>query len=197
MTVMDTLIATGIATLIYTLVGFVYNIIDYCIDRQKKKDCEKLDKHEDYIIRGHIDYNNNMNKQILYKVNGDFNGNIKGENVTVILMGDGNINGNIESKDGNVVLIKGNINGDVKANKIVRPTEPTTEAKCSDCVFAENKHYISASGIFSEGYYDCSKFNKTVNEDCSACLEFKSKSKDKGVESPKLQVETLWSCYKC
>ena len=66
-------------------------------------------------------------------------------------MGNGNFNGNIESKDGNVVLIKGNINGDVKANKIVCPTEPVTEAKCSNCVFAENKHYISASGIFFRG----------------------------------------------
>lgn len=124
---MDILIIIGIATLIYTLVGFGYNIIDYCIDRQKKKDYEKLDKNEDYIIRGHIDYNNNMNKQTVYKVNGDFNGDIKGDNVTVILMGNGNFNGDISSKDGEVVLIKGNINGDVKANKIVCPTKPTTD----------------------------------------------------------------------
>ena len=60
---MDILIVIGISTMIYTLVGFGYNIIDYCIDRQKKKDYEKLDKNKDYIIRGHIDYNNNMNKQ--------------------------------------------------------------------------------------------------------------------------------------
>ena len=138
---MDILIIIGIATLIYTLAGFGYNIIDYCIDRQKKKDYEKLDKNEDYIIRGHIDYNNNMNKQTVYKVNGDFNGDIKGDNVTVILMGNGNFNGNIESKDGNVVLIKGNINGDVKANKIVCPTNPTTDNKdqhiCKSCY-----HYV-------------------------------------------------------
>lgn len=194
MTVMDILMVIGISALIYTLVGFGYDIIDYCIGRQKKKDREKLDELEDFIRRGYINNNNNMNKQIVYKVDGDFNGDIKGDNVTVILMGDGDINGNIESKDGNVVLIKGNINGNVKANKVVCPTESATKAKCSDCVFAKNKHYISASGIFSEGYYDCSKFNKTVNEDCSACLEFKSKSKNKDVESPKLQVETLWSC---
>ena len=162
---------------------------------------KKIDKHEDSVTSGYMRHDRGvgivgtMNNQIVYKVNGDFNGNIKGDNVTVILIGDGNINGNIESKDGNVVLIRGNVNGDIKANKVICPTEPTTEAKCSDCVFAENKHYISASGIFSEGYYDCSKFNKTVNEDCSACLKFKSRSKNKDVESPKLQVKTLWSCY--
>lgn len=126
---MDIVIIIGIATLIYTLVGFGYNIIDYCIDRQKKKDYEKLDNHEDYIIGGHIDYNNNMNRQTVYKVDGDFNGDIKGDNVTVILMGNGNFNGDISSKDGEVVLIKGSINGDVKANKIVCPTEPTTKDK--------------------------------------------------------------------
>lgn len=62
-------------------------------------------------------------KQVVYKVEGDFNGDISGDNVTVILMGDGNINGDVKSKDGDVVLIKGNINGDVKANKIVCPDD--------------------------------------------------------------------------
>ena len=127
MTVMDTLMVIGIATLIYTLAGFAYNIIDYCTDRQKKKDCEKLDKYEDYIIRGHINYNNNMNKQIVYKVDGDFNGDIKGENVTVILMGNGNINGNIDAKNGEVFVHQGNINGNVKADKVLCPTPPNNE----------------------------------------------------------------------
>lgn len=63
------------------------------------------------------------NKQSIYKVDGDFNGDIKGDNVTVILMGDGDVNGNIESNDGNVVLIKGNINGDIKANKVLMPNK--------------------------------------------------------------------------
>lgn len=299
MTIIELLISTGIAVLIHNLI----NIIEYCFDQSKRK---KIDKHEDNITSGYMRHDGGvgvvgtMNNQIVYKVDGDFNGNIKGDNVTVILMGNGDFNGNISSKDGEVVIIKGNVNGDIKANKVVCPTNPTTnnknqhickscyhyvqtplggsyctkdsplgealpegrgacksydgtgettkyksdcarfsnrsgichvfhvntcaiehncpykikrdecktdvindntprynqqnEAKCSDCMFAKNKHYISASGIFSEGYYDCSKFNKTVNEDCSACLEFKSKSKDKGVESPKLPVKTLWSC---
>ena len=66
-------------------------------------------------------------KQVVYKVEGDFNGNISGDNVTVILMGDGSINGDVKSKDGEVVLIKGNINGDVKANKIVCPCPDYTK----------------------------------------------------------------------
>lgn len=170
MTVIDVLIATGIATLIYMLAGFVYNIIDYCIDRQKKKDCEKLDKHEDYIIRGHIDYNNNMNKQIVYKVDGDFNGNIKGDNVTVILMGDGDFNGNISSKDGEVVIIKGNINGDVKANKVLCPTEPKTDSNSSDC-------------------FKCAWLDE--NGTCKSWDVNEGKCEYVG----KTQFETLWSCY--
>lgn len=67
-------------------------------------------------------------KQVVYKVDGDFNGDIKGENVTVILMGDGDINGDVSSKNGDVVLIKGNINGDVKANKILCPTNPSDKS---------------------------------------------------------------------
>ena len=55
-----------------------------------------------------------VNKQTVYKVDGDFNGDIKGDNVTVILMGNGNFNGDINSKDGEIVLIKGDINGDGK-----------------------------------------------------------------------------------
>lgn len=128
---------TAIGVLITAIIaamcsGVAYDIIDYCIDQHKKKDYEKLDKLEDYII-GHMDYNGNMNKQIVYKVDGDFNGDIKGDNVTVILMGNGDFNGNISSKDGEVVVIKGNINGDVKANKVLCPTEPKTDSNSSDC----------------------------------------------------------------
>ena len=82
----------------------------------------EMEDYATYITRNH-------NDQIVYKVDGDFNGDIKGNNVTVILMGDGNFNGDIDSKDGNVVLIKGSINGDVKAEKIVCPTKPTTDDK--------------------------------------------------------------------
>lgn len=124
MTVLTILFAIVLANLIYDLP----KIIKYCFDQSKRK---KIDKHEDSVTSGYIsEYMRHdggggvvgtINNQIVYKVDGDFNGNIKGDNVTVILMGDGNINGNIESQDGNVVLIKGNINGNVKADKIVCP----------------------------------------------------------------------------
>jgi len=143
MTVPTILVAIVLANLIYDLTGFIIK----CFDRTKReKDIEKMDNRsyvqtlremEDYakyITRKH-------NEQIVYKVDGDFNGDIKGDNVTVILMGDGNFNGNVDSNDGNVVLIKGSINGDVKADKIVCPTEPTTEDKdqhiCKSCY-----HYV-------------------------------------------------------
>lgn len=67
--------------------------------------------------------------QVVYKVDGNFNGNITGDNVTVILMGDGNINGNINARDGEIVLIRGDINGNVKANKVICPTKSEENAK--------------------------------------------------------------------
>ena len=73
-------------------------------------------------------------KQIVYKINGDFVGDVKGNNVIVILMGDGDFVGDIDSKDGEVVLIKGNINGDVKANKIICPTNHF------ECIVGTTKH---------------------------------------------------------
>ena len=66
-------------------------------------------------------------KQIVYRVDGDFNGDIKGENVTVILMGNGNINGNIDAKNGEVFVHHGNINGNVKADKVLCPTPPNNK----------------------------------------------------------------------
>lgn len=127
MTVLTILVTVGLANLIYDLTGFIIK----CFDRIKReKDIEKMDTwnrsyvqalremkdYATYITRKHDD-------QIVYKVDGDFNGDIKGDNVTVILMGNGNFNGDISSKDGEVVLIKGSINGDVKANKVVCPTK--------------------------------------------------------------------------
>ena len=78
-------------------------------------------------------------KQVVYKINGDFVGDIKGNNVTVILMGDGDFVGDIDSKDGEVVLIKGNINGDVKANKIICPINHN-EKNCFECIVGTTKH---------------------------------------------------------
>lgn len=145
MTVPTILFAILLANLIYDLTGFIIKCFD---GTKREKDIEKMDTwNRSYVqaMREMEDYakyiTRKHNDQIIYKVDGDFNGNIKGDNVTVILMGDGDINGNIESKDGNVVLIKGNINGNVKANKVVCPTNPTTNNKdqhtCKSCY-----HYL-------------------------------------------------------
>ena len=133
------LVTICLANLIYDLTGFIIK----CFDRAKReKDIEKMNTYNSsYIqtLREMEDYatyiTRKHNDQIVYKVDGDFNGDIKGDNVTVILMGNGNFNGDISSKDGEVVLIKGSINGDVKANKIVCPTEPTNKVKpnCRMC----------------------------------------------------------------
>lgn len=129
MTIIKILMIISFANLIYNLT----EIVEYCFDQSKRK---KTDKH---YISEYIRYDDGvgikgtMNNQIVYKVDGDFNGDIKGDNVTVILMGNGDFNGNISSKDGEVVVIKGDINGDVKANKVLCPTDPKTSSDSSDC----------------------------------------------------------------
>ena len=71
-------------------------------------------------------------KQVVYKIDGDYVGDIKGENVTVILMGNGNFKGGINSKDGTVFLNKGNVIGDIKANKVLCPTNKV-KPNCRMC----------------------------------------------------------------
>lgn len=132
MTIIKILMIISFANLIYNLT----EIVEYCFDQSKRK---KTDKHyiSEYIrYDDGVSIKGTMNNQIVYKVDGDFNGDIKGDNVTVILMGDGNINGDIESKDGNVVLIKGDINGDVKANKIICPDKPSNEKWVAPSTFS-------------------------------------------------------------
>lgn len=141
-------------------------------------------------------------KQVVYKVDGDFNGDIKGDNVTVILMGDGDFVGDIDSKDGEVVVIKGDINGDVKANKVLCPTDPK-QVKCSDCVHAEKQRFISLSG--NRECNVCSQFGVKVNDNYRNCQLYKPVNRHnddsttkhnpaKDVESPKLPVKTMLSC---
>lgn len=85
--------------------------------------------------------------QVVYKVDGNFNGNITGDNVTVILMGDGDINGDINARDGEVVLIRGDINGSVKANKVICPTNNKVKSNCRMC-----KSYMG-EGLFTGQIY--------------------------------------------
>lgn len=141
MTALTILVIIGLANLIYDLTGF----INKCLNRTKReKDIEKMDmcnrsyiqalrEMEDYatyITRKHDD-------QIVYKVDGDFNGDIKGDNVTVILMGNGNFKGDINSKNGTVFLNKGNVIGDIKADKVLCPTNKV-KPNCRMC-----KSYIA------------------------------------------------------
>lgn len=65
--------------------------------------------------------------QIVYKILGDVNGFISGDNITVMLMGDGSVNGDIKLDHGEVVLIKGDVNGNVKAETLVCPERPEVE----------------------------------------------------------------------
>ena len=119
-------------------------------------------------------------KQVVYKVDGDFNGNIKGDNVTVILMGDGDINGNIDSKKGEIFINKGyelytqslSINGytsedgakltlDVKID-----VEEPFRHKCESCRYyrdsdISNKYYWCTEGGMAR---HCIKDGATICE---------------------------------
>ena len=136
-----------------------------------------------------------VNKQTVYKVDGDFNGDIKGDNVTVILMGNGNFNGDINSKDGEIVLIKGNINGDVKANKVLCPTD-TKQVKCSDCVHAQKQRFISLSG--NRECNVCSQFGVKVDDNYRNCQLYKPiKHKENNLASPYERVDFVYDGDKC
>lgn len=139
--------------------------------------------------------NYRVNKQTVYKVEGDFNGDIKGDNVTVILMGNGNFNGDINSKDGEIVLIKGNINGDVKANKVLCPTDPK-QVKCSDCVHAQKQRFISLSG--NRECNVCSQFGVKVDDNYRNCQLYKPiKHKENNLASPYERIDFVYDGDKC
>lgn len=136
-----------------------------------------------------------VNKQTVYKVDGDFNGDIKGDNVTVILMGNGDFNGDINSKDGEIVLIKGNINGDVKANKVLCPTDPK-QVKCSDCVHAQKQRFISLSG--NRECNVCSQFGVKVEDNYRNCQLYKPiKHNENNLASPYERVDFVYDGDKC
>ena len=136
-----------------------------------------------------------INKQTVYKVDGDFNGDIKGDNVTVILMGNGNFNGDINSKDGEVVVVKGNINGDVKANKVLCPTDPK-QVKCSDCVHAQKQRFISLSG--NREYNVCSQFGVKVDDNYRNCQLYKPiKHNENNLASPYERIDFVYDGDKC
>lgn len=142
-----------------------------------------------------LNENNKAVKQVVYKVDGDYTGDIKGDNIIVILM-NGDVNGDINSKEGDVVLIRGDINGDVKANKVIcqqpkseyenyidklsgidklsKPNKketfkqpPPDYVRCTDCAYAED---------YSSNMYKYSKYNgMIVKDNVRICDLFKEK----------------------
>lgn len=105
-------------------------------------------------------------KQVVYKIDGDYVGDIKGENVTVILMGNGDFKGDINSKDGTVFLNKGNVIGDIKANKVLCPTNkpsdksPDVPPTCHSC-----KYYSS----YGDHDYYCKKLKDNFSNPYNTC----------------------------
>ena len=100
--------------------------------------------------------------QIVYKVFGDVNGYISGDNITVILMGDGNVNGDIKLDHGEVVLIKGNVDGNVKAETLVCSEKPEVEETQSSRLATQN---ISSPQVV---HYD----EMMDKQSCKSCIHY-------------------------
>lgn len=106
----------------------------------------------------------NNDKQIVYKIeNGDLVGDIKGDNIIVILMR-GDVNGNISSKEGDVVLIKGDINGDVKANKVICPQQKSDYENYIDKLSSVEKLSKPDKEDNETPCYKCAWFNSETGE---------------------------------
>lgn len=102
-------------------------------------------------------------EQIVYKIEkGDLVGDIKGDNIIVILM-NGDVNGDISSKEGDVVLIKGDINGDVKANKVICPQQKSEHENYIDKL--SNIGKLSKPDKEDEAHCLCAK----PNTNCAKC----------------------------
>lgn len=147
-------------------------------------------------------------KQTVYKIDGDFTGDINGDNVTVILM-NGNMTGDIKSNNGNVVLIKGNITGDVEANKVMSPhtqseyeeftdklsqitplrqnedgeTKSKNKLTCEDCKnfqIKNSSYYCSNINCVMRSTVPCSTFFEPQKDypHCCDCIQCQIMSQD-------------------
>ena len=145
-----------------------------------------------------VDINESSTKQIVYKIDGDFNGNIKGDNVTVIIMGDGSINGDIESENGEVVLIKGDINGDVKANKIICPDKPSNEKWVAPSTFSIDLKCPSCNQKYTQELNASVKKIDNNRYKVDIAAPYKKKKKEESEISNYLSVHPVYiECPKC
>ena len=171
------LISLFIVCIVWQFLLLIWDIWDYShggkmiIDGYQRENMFKdLNRNLNSIqIPTPVNINESSTKQIVYKIDGNFNGDIKGDNVTVILMGDGNINGNINSKKGNIVLINGNVNGSVKADKVITAENQSTHKSSCDIKKEESEisNYISVHSINMK-CPNCHQFiNKNLRVDAS------------------------------
>ena len=115
------------------------------------------------LIKEIIDKDKKQMEQIVYKFEkGDLVGDIKGDNIIVILM-NGDVYGDISSKEGDVVLIKGDINGDVKANKVICPQQKSDYENYIDKLSSVEK--LSKPDKEDEAHCICAK----PNTNCAKC----------------------------
>ena len=106
----------------------------------------------------------NNDKQTVYKIEkGDLVGDIKGDNIIVILM-NGDVNGDINSKEGDVVLIKGDINGDVIANKVICPQQKSDYENYIDKLSSVEKLSKPDKEDNETPCYQCAWFNSKTGE---------------------------------
>lgn len=206
-------ILSAILSAIFISNSIIY-FIEWGIDKIKISNKDKKKGIDNQIMLHIKDSNGNEmsseasidskhNLQIVYKIDGDFTGDIKGDNIIVILM-NGDVNGDINSKEGDVVLIKGDINGDVIANKVICPQQKSDYENYIDKLSSVEKlskpdkdnkpdkekifrqlppDYVKcADCVYAENYnlemYKCTKYNGVVVKDSvRMCDSFKQKER--------------------
>ena len=124
-------------------------------------------------------------KQVVYKIDGDYVGDIKGENVTVILMGNGDFEGNVNSKDGTVFLNKGNFIGDIKANKVLMPNKKTYYGRRGIVVRCPHCDELYTQSLSINGH--------TSEDDANLVLDVKINVEEPLEKSP----DTTPTCHSC
>lgn len=113
----------------------------------------------------------NIVRQVVYKIDGDFKGDIKGENVTVILMGNGDFKGDINSKDGTVFLNKGSVIGDIKANKVLCPTNNPSDKSTDAPLTCHSCRYYSSYNGYAYYYY-CEHLKDNFHNPYNTCMGY-------------------------
>jgi len=159
---------------------FVKAVKDEFAKREDKRMTQKTVTLDEFLNK-----RGDFVKQIVYKIDGDYIGDIKGKNVTVILMGNGDFKGDINSKDGTIFLNKGNVIGDIKADKVLMPNKKTYFGRRGIVVRCPHCDELYTQSLSISGY--------TSEDDANLVLDVKIDVEEPLEKSP----DAMITCHSC